>query len=329
MTSLSNEFLINTTTTASQLDASVAMLADGRFVVVWKDTSASFSGGYPYDDIRFQLFNADGSKSGIERIASTDRAPGLESATYYQFQPDVTALADGGFAIVYRDNRSTTSVPFAISNELVAQRFDEEGNKVGTADTIMPAFDGNGFSVSPAEPSILGLSNGNYVVVNHTSNFPNALAPVDDSGIVMQIFNAAGVRILGWTVVNATAASIQADAQLAELSNGNFVVVWNSNTHVPFDWEVKAQVFTAAGVAVGGEVTFPSVDSVGQFTQPQVAALDNGRYVVTWVSPPSSAEFDQGLRDDIVARIVDANGNLVGGEDILVHTRDGWARIIL
>lgn len=319
MTTVSSEFLVNTKISGVQRDASVTVLSDGRIAVAWLDQG---DGTHPYYDVRYQIFHADGTPDGAERIANTDFAPGEAAAKYYQEMPSISALADGGFVVVYKDGRPTTTEPFAIRSELVYQRFDANGDKVGADLTFIPTQDGNGFSVSGSEPSALGLSNGSFVLVAHTNNFPDWSAVNDDTGIVMRIYNASGTAITGWTQVNATSAGLQRDAQLTQLSNGNFVVTWVSDTHTPFGWEVKAQVFTPAGVPVNGEITFPSIESVGQYSRPQVAALGNGAFVVTWVMQPSNDEYlNQGLRTDIVARIVDADGNFVGG-DIAVHPRD-------
>ena len=89
------EFLVNTTTTSGQQQPSVTALADGRFVVVFRDDSSS-----PDDlsgiAVRAQVFNADGSKSGSEFLVNT-------TTTNSQFEPSVTALADGRFVVVFAD----------------------------------------------------------------------------------------------------------------------------------------------------------------------------------------------------------------------------------
>ena len=57
------EFLVNTTTTGYQVEPSITALADGRFVVAWRDDSAS-----PDDPsgfaVRAQVFNALAKPSG-------------------------------------------------------------------------------------------------------------------------------------------------------------------------------------------------------------------------------------------------------------------------
>src|SRR3954469_840316 len=92
------EFLVNTATSLNQANPSVAALASGGFVVSWDDTSrvggdTSGLGG------KAQVFAADGSKVGGEILTNT-------TTFGSQFQPNVTALATGGFAISWTDNGS-------------------------------------------------------------------------------------------------------------------------------------------------------------------------------------------------------------------------------
>ena len=65
---------MNTTTYASQFDPAMAQLADGRIVFAWADRSQNGENGGPnYSNIRMQLINLDGSKSGDELIVNEQR----------------------------------------------------------------------------------------------------------------------------------------------------------------------------------------------------------------------------------------------------------------
>jgi hypothetical protein len=76
------ELILNTTVTGSQLMPAITGLSDGRFVATWEDDSQGNL------DIRGQIFNADGSKSGSEFIANPSN--GHEDSA-----PAITALAGG------------------------------------------------------------------------------------------------------------------------------------------------------------------------------------------------------------------------------------------
>ena len=70
------------------------------------------------------------------------------------------------------------------------------------------------------------------------------------------------------------------------------------------------------------EVVIPMSNYIDDSFPPQIAALGNGKFVVTWVRPPTSAEFTaNGWASDIYAQIVNADGSMSGG-NIAVHGND-------
>ena len=92
---MGDEFLVNSTTSGSQSQPSVSAFTDGRFVIIWVDSSTS--GGDTFGDaVRAQVFNADGSKSGAEFLVNTATAGS-------QFSPSVSTLEDGRFVVSWTD----------------------------------------------------------------------------------------------------------------------------------------------------------------------------------------------------------------------------------
>lgn len=90
------EFLVNTTLPSSQWRPAMATLNDGRFIVVWQD--ASQTGADPiFGAIRAQVFNVNGTKSGIEFLVNT-------VTDMSQTRPGVTVLADGRVVVTWEDN---------------------------------------------------------------------------------------------------------------------------------------------------------------------------------------------------------------------------------
>src|SRR6188768_2216258 len=88
--------------------------------------------------------------------------------------------------------------------------------------------------------------------------------------------------------VNTATVSEQSNAQIVTLSNGSFVVTWRDfsqsvggATGDNSDYAVKAQVFTANGAPVGSELLANTAVTNGQ-NEPQITALSNGGFVVTW-----------------------------------------------
>jgi hypothetical protein len=69
-TTTGSEFLVNTTTSSSQLAPSVTGLQNGGFVVTWEDYSQS-GGDTDNYAIRAQVYQADGTTTGSEFLVNT------------------------------------------------------------------------------------------------------------------------------------------------------------------------------------------------------------------------------------------------------------------
>ena len=120
---------------------------------------------------------------------------------------------------------------------------------------------------------VTGLTNGNFVVSYE-----------DTSGeIKSQLFSATGAKIGTAFVVNTNTSGSQGFPSITALSTGGFVVTW-SDEGSPSDGSsssIKAQVYGADGLKVGGEYLINSQPSSNQL-YPTVAGLANGGFVVTW-----------------------------------------------
>jgi hypothetical protein len=92
-----------------EIEAHVAALADGGFVVTWTDEAGL--------DIRAAVYDANGGLVQGNILVNVFNQQGQ------QFSSDVTALPDGGFIVAWEDNFNLVER---------AQRFDEAGNLVGT-----------------------------------------------------------------------------------------------------------------------------------------------------------------------------------------------------
>lgn len=119
-------------------DVQVAALKDGRFVVVWQTDDDGASSG-----IKGQVyFNNGAPDGGVFTVNTTTNGS--------QIQPDVAALADGGFIVTWDDQTR---------DNMYAQRFDQDGAKV---DDEFLAGVGDGFTSS--EPVAAGLADGRFII---------------------------------------------------------------------------------------------------------------------------------------------------------------------
>lgn len=308
------EFLVNSAASGAQFTASVATLADGRFIVTWvTNGSEDWTNG-----IKAQMFGRDGDPVGGEFQVNTSTwgshfYPNVEALAgggfviswddWYGFDAkaqifdasgarvggefrlntsagatedstDVTALANGGFVATWR---STATSADGSGDAVKAQLFDASGARVGTEFLV------NSQTIdSQYDPSITALAGGGFVITwatRHTAQ--------DGSGgaVKGQIFSASGAKVGAEFLVNTQAADIQREAVVTATPDGGFVVAWTnySSSQDGSGFAVKAQAFDPAGAKVGGEMLVNTLTTGSQFL-PAIDTLADGRLIVAWTS---------------------------------------------
>jgi Ca2+-binding RTX toxin-like protein len=117
--------------------------------------------------------------------------------------------------------------------------------------------------------------------------------------------------------VNDNSFQTQLQIRVAALPDGGFVAVWNDveGFHDP---GIRAQIFDSFGRATSPEFAVNQWTDAVQ-TQPSVAVLPSGNFVVTWTTErPYPAVFD------IAGRIYDSAGKPLGPEFLINSTRAGF-----
>ncbi|MCB1486500.1 MAG: calcium-binding protein [Bauldia sp.] len=136
-------------------DPHVAALAGGGFVVVWRDDESDGTGD---PGIQATVYDNDGVEMNNFIHVNTTTAGD-------QNDPEVAALADGGFVVVWNDPGSGV---------VRGQRFDAGGNKVGSEFT-------ENFSVED-NPVVAALSDGRFIV--GFEDVDNAPTDIDIHGTI-------------------------------------------------------------------------------------------------------------------------------------------------
>lgn len=333
---------VNTTTSGTQRNNSIAPLEDGGYVVVWQDNSSLDGGGF---GIVGQRFDEDGAKVGSEFVINSTTAGD-------QLLPSITGLSDGGFAVTWQDANAADGDGTGI----YAQRFDANMAKVGgeflvnttntTGDQYYPqltglddggmvvtwvnrnADDGSGYGVyahrfdanmnsvggevqintttsgDQSNPRVAVRTDGSYVIAWTDENSADG----SGSGVFAQIFNPDGSTLGSEFQVNTTTANNQKDAGVTGLAGGGFVVTWHEeNTQ-----DIYAQVYGSDGTKVGSEYQVNT--SGGTQAGPEVRELSDGGFLVMWVD----YSID-GSSGGVVGRRFDALGTALGSE-FLVNT---------
>jgi Ca2+-binding RTX toxin-like protein len=147
-------FGVNTTTAGDQLDAEVAALSGGGFVVTWMDNSRT-GGDTSFNAVRAQRFDDAGAKLGGEILVNT-------TTTGNQNAPAIVGLSDGRFMIAWTDQS-------AGSWDINAQLYNADGTPSGSEFLVSGVFSLNQTAVTLTE-----LSDGRVAVGWH--------GPLDEGG---------------------------------------------------------------------------------------------------------------------------------------------------
>ena len=267
---------------ASQTDGQIAALPDGGYLVVWVDDSLTNN---PFGDaIVGQKYDAAGTKVGGE----VDLSHFPHSFTSGELvQPAVTVLANGNIAVTFDDSSS---------GDIYVRIFDSVLNPVRQDDIELAAT----FSY---DPSLTALADGSYVV----SFTLAAGAGFVDTDIVARIVSASGTMSDPFDIHNNPFLS--GPSELATLSNGNFVAVFQDETGgTATNADILYRILDNTGTPVTDAGFVPGGSDPEPETDPDVAALRNGGFVVVWSG--QSSEFGTPLTE-IAASILSNIGATV------------------
>ncbi|WP_159690023.1 PKD domain-containing protein [Cognatazoarcus halotolerans] len=296
------EFRVNDVTDGDQLQANVAALSDGGFVVTWQDVTGVDGSGY---GVIAQRFAADGTTQGGNFVVNT-----TTSSTQYA---GPVASYDGGFAIIWSDSNASS-----VSYDIFVQRFDNAGNKLGGEVLVSTALGlSTGQSGSQYYGDIAANAAGKMVVVwnDGASNDGNA------DGVFGRLYDAATNTFGATFLINTTTIAEQSNTaigyepRVSMAADGSFVVVWPANGQDGSGWGVFGQRFDASGAKLGGEFQINESTTSGQYMA-DVTVLSTGGFVVTWHND-SYGVSGVGSYQDVYIREYDAAGNPVDGERLV------------
>ncbi|MBK2124806.1 DUF4347 domain-containing protein, partial [Fangia hongkongensis] len=218
-----SEIRVNTTTANNQGKARVVELSGGGYIVVWEADSAQdgeLTGVYA------QAYDANGDASGSEFLVNTTTAK-------EQQDPDIAALNDGGFVVVWEAKGSETG----LSNSwgVVGQLYNASATKVGSEFVVNTTINN-----TQDDPSVSALADGGFVVVWEDSN-----ADGDNNGIYGQRYDSSGTAFGNEFQVNTYTTGEQDDPVVAGLVNNNkLVVAWESDGQISLGEEIYGQFYS-------------------------------------------------------------------------------------
>ena len=214
------EFQVNQTPSKEQTNPSVAMDADGDFVVVWE--SKDQAGGSSSFDIYGRRYNNDGSANGGEFLVNTNTSKEQE-------KPRVALDTDGDFVVVWQ---SKDQAGASSSYDVYGQLYDNTGATVGSE------FLANTATGSEQQaPDVAMTPSGGFTVV-----WQSMAQDGDNWGVYAQEDDASGNTLGSETRVNIGTSGPQYGPRIAMDTGGDYVVVWNGQSPADNDG-VSAQRF--------------------------------------------------------------------------------------
>jgi hypothetical protein len=307
----------------------VATDRQGNFLITWVDNRSG------NNDIWAQLFDAGGSRQGVNFKINDDAGTNQQGGPVVRFSPR------GEYWIVWTDLR-------AANNDIYAQRISASGSLIGSNFRV----NDDTFSTQQRVPSIavneaglnitiwedtrnggesnidvycqLGDPSGNPIGANIRVNTDNVGAPhfyataaVDQLGnsitawtdgrsdynIYAQAFDATGNRTGGNFRVNDGGAMCWSPSA-AKDSAGNSVIIYSDMRTGPF--KMFGQRYNALNQPVGANFRIDSDTTGGWLQYSSVAMNRHGRFVATWM--------DQRWGASIYCRVYDSTGTPVGSD---------------
>ena len=222
------EYQVNSYALLEQDNSSVTALSDGGYVVTWSSYGQDGRG----DGVFGQRFDASGQTVGQEFAVNSHHWNN-------QNETQVAALSDGGFAVVWQSDRQDGS-----DTGIYVQQFNINGETVGVETRVNTTTQGD-----QSYPVVAGLEGGGYVVA-WTSFYGQ---DGDRRGIFAQQFDAQGAPVGQEFMVNQETYLDQERVDIAALSNGGFIITWDSDKQDGSEEGVYGRMYDQAGVALDDE----------------------------------------------------------------------------
>jgi len=190
------------------------------------------------------------------------------------------------------------------------QRFDSDGKKVGSEFRV-----NTWTTLNNVPPSVTSLRDGGFVVV-----WESLWQGGSTYGVYGQMYDFNGNKVGPEFQVHPSTTAWHESPSIASLTDGGFVVVWDSNVLDGSYLGVYGQRFDSNGNKIGSEFRVNTWTTDWQ-ENPSIASLPDGGFVVVWSSgcgygwePTCTGTSQDGSSWGVYGQRFDSNGNKVGSE---------------
>ncbi|MDF8332041.1 calcium-binding protein [Novosphingobium cyanobacteriorum] len=269
------EIQVNTSLAGDQVQPAIAVLKSGEFVISWTDAGGAKTS--PAVEVRAQMFNAAGEAIRAELTLNT--AP-----EYNQYQSQLTALSNGGFAAVWLSNAEFKGVFYP---RLHVQFFDAKGKPTSADIAVYDHPDRS----ADEQPEITALSDGRVLVTWVNSR--------DGAGTGAQIISSDGTKAFALPIDIAEHIASGGQADVLGLPGGGFVAAYEArDTPVR---GIQVRIFDKNGEAVTPDIQYN--DKYDNYYEPSIALLKSGKFVIV----------AQDGSNRVVAQVFNPDGTKFGG----------------
>src|SRR5688572_1093475 len=275
-------------TSGWQTEPSVAVDADGDFVVVWHSNDPGVRGG-----IFARRFDASGEPLTGEVRVNVDTSTS---------NPDVAAGADGTFIVTWSGSIGGSSV-----QNVYARRFNSSAEPLDGEVRVDQHT-----AIFLRRPDVAMDQAGNFVIT-----WDSYLGAGPSTEVFARRYGATGAPLGDEFRVNQAGSFEQRDPTIALDADGDFVIAWRDDAyyaHTSGENHITARRYTASGVPQGGEFRVDAF-TTGLQAAPSVAMDSDGDFIVVWQTSAEGASR-------IMARRFGAAGEPRGQFQVNILTLD-------
>jgi Ca2+-binding RTX toxin-like protein len=235
-------------TTGNQVSPVVLALANGNFAISWADLSDNKQ--------KVRVFDVAGNPvSGVTAVSPT-AVLSLESPNPSNQPTNMTALSNGGFAVIYNTIGSDRMSIFSAAGALL------------TADIVLPIG-------ADSNSAVVETADGRIAVIGADLNV--------DLGYLIQFFSLAGLPLGAATALTPPEAAFGNDIHVraVALPDGRIMVVSSRSIEAAANADVWAAMIKPDGTFDGTPFRVNDTQA-GSQSAPSIALMADGRVAISW-----------------------------------------------